>query len=68
MGLVRRDNNPADALSKLRHSGVLDKLLTNGLDNAPVEEWILRTEVEEINLESEQGRLANSNVGDLGNC
>lgn len=56
VGLVKGTNNPADALSKLRHNGRLRELLDTGIDNTPVESWIARTGM------GEDGKEQMSNV------
>lgn len=43
VGLIRGENNPADALSKLAHNGKLHELLDRQVDETPVESWIMRT-------------------------
>lgn len=43
VGLVKGENNPADALSKLANNGKLSELLDRGVDETPVESWIMRS-------------------------
>lgn len=66
VGLVRGENNPADALSKLSNNGKLREVLDAGVDSTPVESWIMRTE---DNSEA-QDRTENRNSDDekSGEC
>lgn len=44
VGLVRGEDNPADALSKIgSRNGLLD-IIEKGVDKTPVQEWIVRTD------------------------
>lgn len=49
VGLVRGENNPAEGLSKLNGKKALQKILTMGIDEIPVELWIERTQVQSTN-------------------
>lgn len=46
VGLICREDMPADALSKPKYNGTLLKLLTSGVDQTPVEERILCMNIE----------------------
>lgn len=48
VGLVRGEDNPADALSKIHHNGMLHKLIENNKDETPVQEWIVRTKTSTV--------------------
>lgn len=42
VGLIRGDHNPEDALSKLNNKGRINIIFAPGVDDTPVEQWIMR--------------------------
>lgn len=42
LGLVATEDNMADAMTKLRCGGALDRLLSTGIDSTPVVQWVIR--------------------------
>lgn len=42
-GLIRGTDNPADALTKIDDNNALEIILSTGLEETPVREWIVRT-------------------------
>lgn len=54
-GLVPGDRNPSDAFSKLRHDGVLTKLLETFAEKTKVLQWIDRSRLLSSNKTTEAG-------------
>ena len=44
VGLVRSEHNPADGLTKPKYCKALDTIIETGINNNPVEQWIIPTQ------------------------
>lgn len=60
------EHNPADALSKVKHNGVLGRLLARGIDDTSIEERIVPTVANDLSAEVSCGRTSNDE--ESGEC
>lgn len=63
VGLVRGNENPADALRKLKNNGAISKILRNVIYTTPVESWIMRTNGQDLSKQPSFSNLSNVKMG-----
>eukprot|EP00170_Pyropia_yezoensis_P001479 contig_6504_g1483 len=55
VGLLKSEHNAADGLTKPHHCAALERILTTGEDNQPVQQWIIRDAATSKPSERERG-------------